>query len=356
MRVVVALAVTFALTSCDPSFAQTGGTPTPQSSAIVRPPVLLHVDRPLPLAALPRAGAFTVYGDWRYDGPSGTVARRAQPVPLLEHPAPSRPLMAVERQSRTPGGYAISTELVIRDRGVERVVYRAPVMFYWQGWSPDGRYLALWEVDFFSGSLDLDGRPLVVLDAMSGRRTDLGPTLLRGTAAWTAPHTLAFVAGRFRMVWDEKSVRLWSPESGVETVTPAGKVGFAPAWSADGRSLYFVLGGAGQYEPLAFFAGRGVGDRRIAVYDRATRTTATLEHEAGYVEEGAQLSRDGTRLLVLRRTTVSSSDVSSIPDAPLEIWLTGPSGTHGTALVRVTKIGFGYYGWYPGPDDWDWSE
>jgi hypothetical protein len=320
--------------------------------------MLTHADPPVALASMPQAGTFTVHDEWRYDGASGTVIRRAAPAPNLEHEAPSGSFVAVEQQARTPGGYAVSTELAVRDRasGSERVIYRAPLMFYWQGWSPDGRYAALWEVDFFSGSIDVDGRPLVVLDVISGQRIDLGKTLLRGTTAWAAPHTLAFVSGKFRMVWDNKALRLWSPERGVEEITPPGRVGFAPAWSADGRSLYFASGPAGHYDPLSFFNGRGIGDRTISVYDRVSREVTSLAHQAGYVDEGAQQSRDGTRLLVLRRRTVNASDVGSIPDAPIEIWLTDPRGAHGTALVRTTHVGFGYYGWYPGSDSWDWSE
>ncbi len=80
-----------------------------------------------------------------------------------------------------------------------------------------------------------------------------------------------------------------------------------------------------------------------------------LAHESGYVEEGARPSRDGKTLLVLRRKTVQAIDVRSIPDAALEIWLTDAAGARGTALVRITKVGFGYYGWYSGPSEWDWS-
>jgi len=103
------------------------------------------------------------------------------------------------------------------------------------------------------------------------------------------------------------------------------------------------------------FAGRGVGDRRIAVLNVATGALRSLPHEPGYVEEGARPSHDGTRLLVLRRKTVPSTDLHSIADAPIEVWLTDADGAHGTALMRVTNS-FGYYGWDPGPSEWDWSE
>lgn len=306
------------------------------------------------------AGVFTVpySGGWRYDGPKGTLEPARTVAEPIEHPALSGSRVAIERQSPTPGGYFVSTELAVRDQptGAERVIYRAPELFYWSGWSPDGHYVALWEVDFFSGSIDLDGRPLVVLDAGTGTRVDLGRTLLNATTAWAAPHTLAFVAGGGRMVWDTKTLRLWSPETGVHDVTMPGVVGFAPVWTADGHALYFVSGVTGQYDPITFFIGRGIGDRRITIYDFRTGTQRELAHEDGFVEEGARPSRDGSHLLVLRRKIVAATDPLSIPDAPLEVWLTNAEGKEGTPLLRVAKVGFGYYGWYPGPSEWDWSE
>lgn len=338
-------------------------TPMAQPSGdriLLRPNIAgqVRAGAPTLLNAVPQAGSFVMpYGGWRYDGVAGTLAPAGSSRALTEHPAPQGPLVAVERLAATPGGYLLASELAIRDaNGAERVVYRAPVGFYWSGWSPDGRYAAVWEIDTFSGSIDLDGRPLVVIDAVRGDRVDLGKTLLNGTTAWTAPHTLAFVAGEFRMVWNAKTLRLWSPESGIRNVTGPETAALAPVWSADGHRLYFVSGPVGQYDPLPFFAGRGVGDRRLSVYDPATGSTRSLPHEPGFAEEGVRPSRDGTRLLVLRRRIVEASDVQSIPDAPLEVWLTDADGARGTALVRIPGSGFGYYGWYPGPSEWDWSQ
>jgi hypothetical protein len=320
---------------------------------------MIDGEPPVLLRALPQAGAFLLpfRGGWRYDGRKGILVRAPIAPEPLEHPAPVGAFTAIERQGRTHGGYGISTELAIRDRpgGPERVVYRAPEMFYWSGWSPDGRFVALWEADHYSGSIDQDGRPLLVIDVVTGEKVDLGRTLLYGTTAWTPPHTLAFVSGGFRMVWDEKALATWSPENGTREVTMSGTVGFAPAWAADGRTLYFSSGLAGQYDPLPVFAGRGPGDRRITVLDLAAGTTRSLAHEPGYVEEAARPSHDGKRLLVLRRKTVEARDIRSIADAPFEMWLTDADGTHGTALVRITKA-FGAYGWLPDPTGWEWSE
>jgi len=257
-----------------------------------------------------------------------------------------------------PGGrYLIAKELALREQGIERVIYRAPADgFYWSGWSPDGRYVALWEIGTYSGSLDMDGRPLVVIDTQTGQRTELGATLLHGTTAWTAPHTLAVISGVGRMVWDTKILRLWSPETGTRDITGADVAAFAPAWSADGRSLWFVSGPAGQWEPVEAVAGRGVGDRRVSVWDAATGSIRALAHEMGYVDEGVRPSRDGTRLLVLRRQTAVASDIASIPNVHLEVWLTDADGSHGEILVRFPGSGLSAYGYQTGPSEWDWSE
>ena len=338
--------------------AAPSATAAPSARRITRPVAPYGGDPPILLRALPEAGTFgSPSGRWRYDGVHGTLEQAPTIDEPLEHPAPSGTLVAIEHQGRTPAGYAISNELAIRDGagGPERVVYRAPQLFYWSSWSPDGRYVALWEVDSYSGSVDLDGRPLLVIEAAAGTKVTLGRTLLYGSTAWTPPHTLAFVAGLGRGVWEDKRLRLWSPETGIRDLTSEGIASFAPAWSGDGHSLYFASGPAGEYDPLAVFAGQGVGDRRIAVLHIATGARRSLAHEPGYLEEGARPSHDGTRLLVLRRKTVVSTEVRSIADAPLEVWLTDADGAHGTALVRLTKT-FGYYGWDPGPSEWDWSE
>jgi hypothetical protein len=307
----------------------------------------------------PSAGTFSmlIAGTWRYDARIRAVYPVDQDPGSTEHLSPAGGAIAVERLRSTPGGYLIATELAIREQGVERLLFRSTGDgFYWSGWSPDGHYVAVWEIDSYSGSVDMDGRPLVIIDVRTGERVDLGRTLLYGTTAWTAPHTLAYVAGSWRMVWDTKALRLWSPESGIRDVTALDVAAFAPVWSADGRALYFIAGPAGQWDPVAVVAGRSVGDRRIQVYDPTAGTIRSLAHEPGYEEEGVRPSRDGSRLLVLRRTTAAAADVRSIPNVDLEVWLTDAAGMHGSALVRFSGAGLNAYGYLTGPSEWDWSE
>lgn len=316
---------------------------------------------PVGASAVPAAGRLVMRlgGTWWYDGRTATVVAFPSASAEVEHRSPAGGLIAVERLSPTVAGgtYLIAKELAVREQGVERVIYHAPADgFYWSGWSPDGRYVALWEIGTYSGSVDMDGRPLVVIDTQTGQRAELGATLLHGTTAWTAPHTLAFISGAGRMVWDAKTLRLWSPENGTRDITGADVAAFAPAWSADGRSLWFVSGPAGRWEPVEAVAGRGVGDRRVSVWDAATGSIRALAHETGYDEEGVRPSRDGTRLLVLRRQTAVARDVASIPNVDLEVWLIDADGSHGKILVRFPGSGLSAYGYQTGPSEWDWSE
>ncbi len=341
-------------------------TPAPSPSpakVILRPPVVGPGNgvAPVGISAVPAAGSLVMRlgGTWWYEGRTAAVVAFPAASGETEHRSPAGGLIAVERLSPIGlgGTYLIAKELAVREQGVERVIYRAPGDgFYWSGWSPDGRYVALWEIGTYSGSIDMDGRPLVVIDVQSGQRTDLGRTLLHGTTAWAAPHTLAFISGMGRMVWDTKTLRLWSPVIGARDITGPDVAAFAPAWSADGRSLWFVSGPAGRWEPAEAAAGRGVGDRRVSVWDAATGSIRALPHEMGYVEEGVRPSRDGTRLLVLRRQTAVVSDVASFPNVHLEAWLEDPDGSHGEILVRFPGVGLSAYGYQTGPSEWDRSE
>jgi len=348
--------------SCSAMPDSSVATPAPSASVITRPAANTQGDRPVVLRSLPEAGAFvTSFAPaWRYDGRQQKLDFPASTPASLEHAAPAGGLIAIERQTQTPGRYLVSTELAIRDRsnGPDRTVYRAPVMFYWSGWSPDGRYVLIWEVDFFSGSVDMDGRPLIVIDARTGMRFDLGRTLLHGTTAWSPPHTLAFAAGFGREVSQEKTLRLWAPETGIRDVSPIGTAALAPVWSASGQSLYFVSGPAGEYDPL-----RSSRDMRSATAASACTTSQAAPRGRSHMSPGTSkracgrhVTAPGFSCSAGGRSKPRACPAISICDTPLEVWLTDSQGARGTALVRIANVGFGYYGWYPGPSEWDWSE
>ncbi len=342
--------------------ASSAPTATPRAGIITRPVWQAPPSSPPVLvSAVPEAGTIGISfgGSWWYDGRSRAFASLPPMAPQTEHRAPVGTAVAVEHLEPTvPGSpLVIAKELAIRDGGAERVIYRTPgVAFYWSSWSPDGKYVALWEIDQFSGSADMDGRPLVVVDVQTGARADLGKTLLWGTTAWAAPHTLAYISGMGREPWDTKTLRLWTPERGAQNVTPPTVAAFSPSWTADGRYLYFVSGADGTWDPVAAAAGKGVGDRRVSVYDTSTGAVRSVANPSGYVVEGVRPSRDGAHLLELRRQTAVAKDIRSIPAVDLGIWLTDANGADGTELVSFPGYGLDAYGYVQGPTDWTWSE
>ena len=349
-----------------PAGSSRAPTAPPESQTVVTRPRPQAPVAPSVVNAVREAGAILGIlgpgGSYTYDGQTGTLSFYPLARTPTEHRAPSSSRVAVERLVATAPGsrFLVAKELAIREDGIERLIYRAPQntdsTFYWSGWSPEGRYIALWEIEHYSGSVDMDGRPLVIVDVQTGARTDLGTTLLSGTTAWTSPHTLAYVAGLGRMPWDTKTLRLWSPEQGTREVTPSRVAALGPAWSSDGRFLYFVGGPAGTWDPLKGAAGNGVGDRSIAVYETATGVTRSLANPPGYVVEGVRPSRDGAHLLILRRQTVVAPDVASIPRVDLEIALTDAQGSQVRALVRFPGYGLNAYGYPNGPSEWRWTE
>ena len=347
-----------------PSDATSAAPTAPPSPDVVATRPFMQVTpaiAPVVVNAVRAAGAIGIVlgGNWTYDGQTGVLWYLPPARPPVAHPAPKGSVVAVERLAPAASGshVLIAKELAIRDGSAERVIYRTRGDgFYWSGWSPDGKYVALWEIDQFSGSSDMDGRPLVIIDVQTGGRTDLATTLLWGTTAWTAPHTLAYIAGTGREPWDNKTLRLWSAERGSRDVTPSSVAAFGPAWSSDGRLLYFISGPSGQWDPLAAAAGKSVGDRRISVYDASVAAIRSVPNVPGYVAEGVRPSRDGAHLLVLGRQTADATDVRSIPRVDLEVWLTDANGANATALVRFPGYGLNAYGYLTGPSEWTWSE
>src|SRR5205807_9242242 len=166
-----------------------------------------------------------------------------------------------------------------------------------------------------------------------------------GTWACRDPNKLAFVSVSVRMIRDSTALRLWSPEERLINVSSSLDAAFAPVWSANGGTLYFASGPDGQYDPLRIWAGRGPGDRSISVYQIASGKAHVLAHEPGYAEEGARPTRNGERLLVLRRKTIEATSISAIPHTSLEIWLTDAQGANGTPLLGFPSA-FGAYGWF----------
>lgn len=373
MRTTIIAALALTLVACGDHVSSSA---LAASTATVAPTVALPSptpaptpDGPIALGLDPRIGRVSggILAGWIYDGASGAITRDTTP-PTAGPATSPKGRYGLETRNVMANGLIDHTDLWLVDQrtGTERVLYTPPPNApdrkgagqpnpnippyvyqrteYVGSWSPDERYLTMWQIAMVSASADADGRPLVVIDVTTGARTDLGWSLL-APQAWRAPHTLAYVAGGGRETWKNKTVRIWAPESGTRDLTSAAEVGLAPAWGGDGR-LWLVDGPAGEYDVATYFAGHGIGDRTIISLDLLTSARTTFPRATGYADEGVRLSDDGTLLLVLRRKLVDHRAMGA-PESWIELWSARPDGSDARALLRVSAYsGFGYYGSY----------
>lgn len=349
----------------------TVGTASPNATARSTP-TPTRSGEPLVLGTDPRAGSISgglLYG-WKFDGRSGTLTPDPPAQPGSgRSTSPSGRWVEPRNVMDVSGTFIERTDLWLVDTlaGTERLLYSPPELppqqpgknvqpnpnippypfqrtEYPISWSPDERYLTMWRVESVSASGDADGRPLVVIDIATGALTDLGYALYGYAGAWRAPHTLAYVAGAGRETWLNKTLSVWTPESGPRALTVKDEVGLAPAWGPDGR-LWFASGPAGPYDVPTFFSGRGIGDRSIYSLDLATGRRTSLSRIAGYADEGVRVSDDGRLMLIERRKLDPSARTGQSPESWLELWLANVDGSDAHALLRVSATnGFGYYG------------
>jgi hypothetical protein len=334
---------------------------------------------PVALGADPRAGTIAggeLYG-WRYDGRTGALTRDLS-VGAGSDRSPSGHWRVEYRQVRS-GKIIERVDLWLIDTasGAERLLYTPPERplsdkernvqpnlaippYVFQrtefvlSWSPDERYLALWQIELVSASADADGRPVATVDLATGQLTQLGYMLYGYSGVWRAPHTLAFIAGAGRETWSGKALSVWSPETGVRALTAADEVGLAPTWAPDGR-IWFASGPAGQYDVPTFFAGRGIGDRSVYALDIATGQRTKLPRIAGYADEGARVSDDERYVLINRRRLDLAARTGQSPNAWVELWIANVDGSDAKPLVKMSGVnGFGYYGGYGSLAHLDW--
>ena len=223
------------------------------------------------------------------------------------------------------------------------------------GWSPDGRLFAYTVPN--EGTAARDGVRVRVFDLETSRDVDLGVTLTPAwRMSWCAPHALAFSNGPGRETWQNKTLRVWSPERGSDAITEVGRVGLSPSCSGDGHTLYSIVAPEAAYDPLEFFAGSGAGARAIEAYDAADRSSlGFVEPRIGYAAEGVRASLDGKLLLTVQRRTMIGVRPSDI-HVSLELVAVTIDGRQSTRLARIgSDVGFGYYGSYTGPEDMAWS-
>lgn len=195
-------------------------------------------------------------------------------------------------------------------------------------WSPDERYFAIYEGLALSAALRAEPVPLLVVDVRTGASSRLGDSL-HGTAwlAWRAPHTLAYVSGAGRNGWDGRRVRLWSPEDGVNEIRGLEGLSFGPWWDPSGTNLYVIRAPAGAYDAEEYYAGRGVGARRISRFDLGSETITDFASSTDRVEEAVRVARDGKHLLVVERLKGL--------DPRIEMWLWNVDGSERRPLVTL---------------------
>ncbi len=358
------------------STALSGATAAPVPTTVTVAPSLpvagtTPASAPIALGGDAAAGVLSggCLGQWEYDGRTGALTPVPQAAPSVRRSPSGR--YVTEQRNVMAAGLIERTDLWIIDQaaGTERLLYSppavpgsgkgptaqpnpsvAPYVFRRTEnlgpWSPDERYLALWLVGLVSGSMDADGRPLAIIDVQTGVMTELGYTLLNNSVAWRAPHTLAYVAGGGRETWNNKTLRVWTPEAGSRALTTPDEVGIAPAWAPDGR-LWFVRGISGAYDVPTYFAGRGIGDRSLVALDLVTGARAVMPRAPGYAAEGLRISGDGKLVLLQRRRLDPAAKAGTSPDSWVELWSARPDGSAGHPLVRLSaQNGFGYYGGY----------
>ena len=259
-------------------------------------------------------------------------------------------------------GWWAADEFVILDpgSGASEIVYRAPDRTYldvksspavtrsftetfaFATWSPDRRFVALWRVPEVSGSIDADGRQLLILDRLKkSAPIDLGTTLMwQDWLVWRAPHTLAYVFGASRFITEQKRVRLWSVEQGIRDVSASTESAIAPVWSSDGR-LLFSYAPVGPYDPKPYFMGVGVGYRRLAVVDPISLARTELPAAPGFFQQAVFPSPRGDARLELRQPLVDQTFPANGVPPRCELWYV--TGDAAQPLVRLRSPCYAFY-------------
>ena len=157
-------------------------------------------------------------------------------------------------------------------------------------WSPDERYLLLRTPSVAAG-IDYEGTEHYVIDVVTGDLTKLGPAVESTSwRTWAAPHTLYFASGKVSGQPGTPPTRLrqWSPESGINDLTPADRAAVSPSYDAFGQRVLYVEDVPGT-------------PRRIASFDTRSGASRVLAADSKYAIDGVRISVDGTALLQLRR-------------------------------------------------------
>jgi hypothetical protein len=243
---------------------------------------------------------------------------------------------------------------VIDPNGTPRQLYEpkeSTAFLFNLGWSPDGRWLTVWEQPIVSNSYTADGDPLVLVDATSGATTDLGKTLVaRSWLQWSADGRLAFVRGGDRQTWLGKQLVVRAADGAIRVITADDHVGLAPAWvpgPGGTLGLAWVDAPVGDGNGGAYVFGTGAGARYGVISDDLRSPGRQLPFPR--IVEGIRPSAEaGVTLVLVRRP--STPPVHDEYGA-LELWLMkAPGAGTSTQVPLMTGLGdlaFGYYGLQP---------
>ena len=234
--------------------------------------------------------------------------------------------------------------------GAPRLLYEpssAEAFLFGPGWSPDGRWVTVWEQPIVSNSWGADGDHLLLIDSTSGTATDLGVTLAnRRWLQWSNDGRLAYVKGGGRETWREKELVVLAPGGAGIPVTDGGHVGLAPAWEprpAGSPTLFWVEAEIGDGNAGVYVAGTGPGARYGV---EKTSGGAPQRLPIDQIVEGLRPSDDGrvTLTLVRRPTPPPVHDERGA----LELWLANPSTAAQVRLISgLGDLAFGFYGSQP---------
>ncbi|HEX9123107.1 MAG TPA: hypothetical protein VF984_07065 [Actinomycetota bacterium] len=214
-------------------------------------------------------------------------------------------------------------------------------------WSPDGRWILFWTRLENSASLAADGLPLLAVAAKTGRTERITPGMLvyPGFLSWCGGRLIAAVG------WDRYVTRgkriVWAvpPHWRTGLLTPdRSRSWYEPACSPDGTRVAVVSTRSGA-EPRF-----DAWDRSLWILSPGCGAPEQLLSTPGFSYENPIWSADGRSILVVRR--------ESKPRARASLCLTRVDRPgRCTRVVRLGRVGFGYYGinaygldWYePGP-------